>query len=499
MYSNRNEVAGSRFAEWPMKQPSFARFLLFMKSLPKPTILNPRKVKRRRERALGATAPHSTGPRGKPGWRRLALTFEGWCYVIVLGFVFFGALIRDINLLMLLFGLLAGVFAYSFWYVRWALRRVRAERHLPVRLVCGVTSDVQVTAVNPRRWLALWSVALEDRTLSAGPWAGEPAVRAGLLFWRLPPRSSQRLTYRFCPSSRGKCRFGPLSAVTRFPLGLVRGSRLLAGEQEVLVWPALGRLQVRSRRWIGQGDRSTAQSSAARAGRLGEFHSLRDWRPGDSPRWVHWRTTARVGELMVRQFEQHRDPELALLLDLWQPRDASTVDRAAVETAVSFAATLLSELCRRRGARISVLLPPASPLCVHRVANPVVLAPLLDELAVAPTHAETFANVLRAGSAASRPTVPTLLVSTRDPEAARPVVDQKQSGDARLMNWLRRVETVAVRSPAFQDYFASAGSNSVPDDADIAALKTAAAARDFAPIQGSGTSLFDDPLRRIAP
>ncbi|MGD9646703.1 MAG: DUF58 domain-containing protein [Pirellulales bacterium] len=431
------------------------------------------------QRPRGSVAGEATLARAR-GWRRLALTFEGWCYVGVLGFVFFGALIRDINLLMLLFGLLAGVLVYSLWYARWALRRVHAERSLPERLFCGTTSEIHLTAVNPRRWLALWSVALEDRIRSDRPPIAARPTRVGRLFWRLPARAGRRLSYQYCPPSRGRYRFGPLTAVTRFPLGLVRGSRVVADEQEVLVWPALGRLQVRSRRWIGQPDRGTAQSNAARAGRMGEFHSLRDWRPGDNPRWVHWRTTARVGELMVRQFEQHRDPEFALLIDLWQGTEKLPADRAAVEAAVSFAATLLSELCRRRGARISVLVPPSGPLCVHRVVNPAALTPLLDALASASSHAGEFADVLLAGSVSTRPTVPTLLITTRDPEAARPPIALECSGDARLLVWLRRVEIVSVRSPAFADYFTLPGVAADPIHADLSSVEPLAIDRSLA-------------------
>jgi len=390
--------------------------------------------------------------RTKPGRRRVSLSREGLCYVLVLCFVFLGALIRDINLLMLLFGLLAGMLLYSFWYVRFALRRIRVERHLPERMVCGKPCGVSVLAFNPRRWLALWSVAIEDRVVAAGPLENGPVGRAGLLAWHIRPQHQQRLAYTFCPPTRGRFTFGPLTAVTRFPLGLVRGSRQLTGEQSVLVWPAMGHLGPRARRWIGHGDRSTSQSNASRAGRLGEFHSLRDWRPGDSPRWVHWRTTARVGALMVLQFEQHRDPEFALLLDLWQPRAPSAVDRAAVEAAVSLAATLLTELCRRRGARVSVLLPPATPMCVNRQATPTLTTPLLDELATAPVHATEFGEVLEAGSAAVRPGVPTLLVTTRDFDAATLLATQMSRHDPRQLAWLRGVEIVAVRSPSFVDY-----------------------------------------------
>src|SRR6185295_12154455 len=71
-----------------------------------------------------------------------------------------------------------------------------------------------------------------------------------------------------------------------------------------------------------------------------DFYGLRDWRAGDSRHWIHWRTSARRGALVVRQFEQRRSEDLALLVDLWQPGDANEQQMNDVETAVAFVATV---------------------------------------------------------------------------------------------------------------------------------------------------------------
>ena len=67
------------------------------------------------------------------------------------------------------------------------------------------------------------------------------------------------------------------------------------------------------------------------------FHALRDYVPGDDRRNVHWRTTARVGRLMVRQFEETRRAHLLLILDL--DPDAWADDQE-FERGVSAAASL---------------------------------------------------------------------------------------------------------------------------------------------------------------
>src|SRR5258708_28025258 len=75
-----------------------------------------------------------------------------------------------------------------------------------------------------------------------------------------------------------------------------------------------------------------------------EYHGLRDYRPGDSPRWIHWRTSARLGQPMVKEFEQQNEQDLAVLIDPWLPRTKVTHEqREALEQAVQFVATVRPE------------------------------------------------------------------------------------------------------------------------------------------------------------
>ena len=73
----------------------------------------------------------------------------------------------------------------------------------------------------------------------------------------------------------------------------------------------------------------------------GDFFGVREWQAGDSVRWIHWRGTARHGQLMVRQFEKHRRRDIVLLLDLWQPSQPDEEHLENVELAVCFAAMVV--------------------------------------------------------------------------------------------------------------------------------------------------------------
>ena len=96
---------------------------------------------------------------------------------------------------------------------------------------------------------------------------------------------------------------------------------------ELLVYPRIGQL---TRRWFQIQRQATENRRGQRHDRSAqqeEYHGLRDYRSGDSPRWIHWRTSARRGELMVKEFEQQNEQDLAILIDPWLPR--SKARRAA--------------------------------------------------------------------------------------------------------------------------------------------------------------------------
>ena len=119
---------------------------------------------------------------------------------------------------------------------------------------------------------------------------------------------------------RGKYRFRDLD------LGPVRRSAWSSAASrsrlpdEIVVYPRIGQL---TRRWF-QLQRQASENRLGkrhdRSAQQEEYHGLRDYRPGDSPRWIHWRTSARRGELMVKEFEQENEQDLAILIDPWLPR-----------------------------------------------------------------------------------------------------------------------------------------------------------------------------------
>jgi uncharacterized protein (DUF58 family) len=185
--------------------------------------------------------------------------------------------------------------------------------------------------------------------------------------------------------------------------------------EEILVYPQIGQL---GRRWVQLQRQSHENRMGKRHDRSAhqeEYHGLRDYRSGDSPRWIHWRTSARRGELMVKEFEQENEQELAILIDPWLPRNKVSPEfRDAMEMAISFAATVCLESCRRQGRRLILGWTGTPPGLCQGQASVKLLHELLQQLAMMrPATEGTLSELIDLMAAAALRDALLVIVSTR--------------------------------------------------------------------------------------
>ncbi|MBC9955937.1 DUF58 domain-containing protein [Yimella sp. cx-51] len=133
---------------------------------------------------------------------------------------------------------------------------------------------------------------------------------------------------------RGHIVLGPVRAVRADPFALVRRVKDLSDQVDLYVHPRTIRLDARKAGFLRDIEGVTTHDLSSSDV---SFHALRDYVPGDDRRAIHWRTTARVGRLMVRQFEETRRSHLLVVLSI-RPQDY--LDPEDFETAVSAAASL---------------------------------------------------------------------------------------------------------------------------------------------------------------
>lgn len=285
---------------------------------------------------------------------KTALCREGWVYLGLLVLISLLALLRGVNLLFVLAGMLVGPLLLSWRLAALASRGVELRRRLPRAICAGDLLVVELEVSNTRRRLGSWALVVEDEIRRDGAAPGQPALRPQVFVGYVAAGRSCDSVYRGRLPRRGRYRFGPLRLSTRFPFGLVRRSVVVDRHDTLFVYPRLGRL---TRRWRVRHREAFegSQRRERRYGRMsGDFYGVREWHHGDSRRWIHWRSSARHGTLVVRQFERFRSRDVALLVDLWQPAQPTTDDLDNVELAVSFAATVAADLCRRGSGDLAI-------------------------------------------------------------------------------------------------------------------------------------------------
>lgn len=344
------------------------------------------------------------------GKHRMVVPVEGIVYLVIMFALFTGAMLTKSNMLLLVFALMAGPFVINGWMTYGMLRSAQVTRTSPRRAMVGELFSVELELANTRRFLSIWVMSIRDTIMHAN----EDLV-ANVLFARVGPLKSETGHYQMRLIRRGRYRLGPILAISRFPLGLVERSRIFKSTDELLIYPRIGRLTSNwKRRWMSATE-LVARPQPHSGVFHDEFHRLREFRTGDNPRDIHWRTSARRGELILREYQQNRDFNLTVILDLWQPATRRGSESEHVERALSFVATMLVEHGRTcRDALLSLFASGNKPFRWQGQGTSASLESLFDGLALINAGAAADTRMLT-DEALQRSSVSTriILITTR--------------------------------------------------------------------------------------
>lgn len=233
------------------------------------------------------------------------------------------------NLLFLLLGAVLGFIVLSGWLSEQTVRRLGIVRRVPRGVVAGFPASMAYEISNGKRRIP--SFAFE---------VGEAGGSATGFVPALPAGEHIRVRAEMTWESRGVYPLEAVSISTSFPFGLFRKERWVPLPGEVVVWPRSDRV-VPEPRTGGERVHRGGHALAGAAGARGEYRGLRPYRPGDDPRDVHWRSTARMNEPVVREFERDRAEILWVCLDLRVPPGHAAEE--AAELAASVAASALRQ------------------------------------------------------------------------------------------------------------------------------------------------------------
>ncbi|MGI9823268.1 DUF58 domain-containing protein [Agromyces sp. Marseille-Q5079] len=347
----------------------------------------------RREGVLAALIAHFVAAAGRTEtalvqWQRQVgsvVTARGWATLVGAALSFaLGYTWGWVELIAIGWGLLIVAALATAWLIGRGASSV--ELSLPVsRVVVGVPATARLVAANPgrRRWGGVkLELPVGRRTME---WV-LPALPRGGTFDR---------AFRVPTERRGIVHVGPTRTVRADPLGLMRREIVWSQVVELRVHPrtiAIAALSSGSIRDLeGSPTRDLTASDIA-------FHALREYLPGDDRRFIHWKSSAKTGTFMVRQFEETRRSRLMVVLDL---DPSAYVDDAEFELAVSVAASVGARAIRD-ARTVSFVVPGragAGPAAMRELPT-VTRDRLLDALCVIERDERTtmLADVARAAA-----------------------------------------------------------------------------------------------------
>lgn len=211
-------------------------------------------------------------------------------------------------------------------------QQITLERHLvPDRVPVGGEAAVALVVTNTARSRA-GLLLLEDQV---------PFVlghRPRFLLDGMAENERHELAYAVRPELRGRYELGPLRVRVDDPFGMVRLTRSFHSTAPLTVTPPVTPLPAISLPGgpSGSGDRRTRSFALGSA----EDLTVRDYRRGDDLRRVHWRSSARLGELMVRREEQPWEARATVLLDDRAAAHRGTGAGSSFEAAVRVVASV---------------------------------------------------------------------------------------------------------------------------------------------------------------
>jgi uncharacterized protein (DUF58 family) len=236
--------------------------------------------------------------------RRLKVTREGRYFLGITFGVGLAAINTGNNLLYLLLGVLLALILVSGIMSEIALRGLTVRRRLPTRAQVGRPHLVEIEVHNKKKKLPSYAIEVEDIR------AAQPADKR-CFFLKVSPTSTQVAAYRRTPQKRGREAHVAFRVATRFPFGLFEKSRQIEVPGELIIYPAVHtvRLPPPRARSSGAGARIPARGGSD------DLLGLRPYRPGDDTRQVHWRKSAAIGAIVLREHAAEGAPEIELELD----------------------------------------------------------------------------------------------------------------------------------------------------------------------------------------
>ncbi|MGB7339988.1 MAG: DUF58 domain-containing protein [Phototrophicaceae bacterium] len=237
-----------------------------------------------------------------------------WAFLIIAFVFWFFANQTQIGWLYIVSALLGGILIAAWVLNRGTIKQVTGTRNLNLALddVRHEADDITITLIlNNTGQMPASHLAL----IETCPLAPPDSEQHDLALF-IPMVSDQiQFDYQTTIHRRGLHHFPAMQLMSRAPFGFFERKGTHAIETSLLVYPELrplGRLSLLD-------EQAAAELTNPKAGMGSEVIGVRPYRAGDSPRHIHWRSVARRGQLVSKEFAQETQPGVSIVIDRYCP------------------------------------------------------------------------------------------------------------------------------------------------------------------------------------
>jgi uncharacterized protein (DUF58 family) len=307
----------------------------------------------------------------------IRLTLEGFVFFLFVIALLVISLIQRLNLMTLFFALSITIVLATFWLGRRNLKMLSARWTFPQEVHAGAPLSVDLEVNNARGKTAGFGLTFQARLhRQVDGVESEVVVPLPTVF----AMHGLHHPLRLGELDRGVYRLQAAALTSRFPFGLVQFRLPLACDGELVVYPSLGQFEGQMAIYRSSGTDVSQRSGGQRGTQLDQYRHLRDYRIGDNPRHVHWRSSARRGQLMVKEFEPDGASPSLLLLDPFVMEKEPRLE-ILFEKLISLTATMCAEMGRHSSGRGILVIAGGTPVviegqggrwlqqCFHQLAN----------------------------------------------------------------------------------------------------------------------------------
>jgi uncharacterized protein (DUF58 family) len=345
------------------------------------------------------------------------LTREGLTYIGVLVLLALAAVNTGNNLLFMILACLLAAMLVSGILSRVVLSGVELKFEMPEHIFARQPLLAPMTLENQKEWLPSFSLSVvgqSGKQLSAGykketAATGTEVLPRPVYFPYLQRRTSIEQKVELFFPKRGVYRQDAFGIRTKFPFGFLEKTRRVNSSIEAVVYPSVEPAEV----FYELLPLLSGEMASFQRGRGYELHSIRDYEPSDSARFVDWKSSARTDVLKVREFAREDERRLMLVVDPYTAggKPAAAQFERAVELAAAIAwhfyeigAAIQLRTDREAtpmGAAEDVIYDALRELAVLEQRESRPKAPLLDELA---KQSDVFKIILTGEERGSIPT-----------------------------------------------------------------------------------------------